>query len=80
MVIEFKLLKVVPANNEDDDTFAELDMLLTSGRMSSAIGWVVGCGEDLECHREEILSFADMLKGTFSGRMKKNWATILLLS
>ena len=40
MVIEFKRPKAVPANNEDDDAFAKLDMLLTSGRMSSirAIG------------------------------------------
>ena len=66
---------VAPQSDVDDEAFAELDDILSSGNVSSAIGWAIRTGEGLEGKkREEILSFSRKLKGLFTGRVCKNWA------
>ena len=80
VVVEFKSPSVAPENDEEEDAFSDLDALVASGLMSSAIGWAISVGENLKQHREEMLSFSDTLKGSFGGRMRKNWATILFFN
>ena len=77
VVVEFKSPSVVPENDGEEDVLCDLDALVASGHMSSAIRWAISVEENLKQHREEMHSFSDTLKGSFGGRMQKNWATIL---
>jgi len=68
---------VAPELDYEEDAFAELEDLLSSGSTSSTIGWAIKVGENLDEKREEIRSFEEKLKGIFSGRHCKNWGILL---
>ena len=77
VLIDFILPAIAPETDEEEVAFGELEELLASGEVSSAIGWAVSVGKNLEKARGHISSLASQLRGTFSGRLCKNWATLL---
>ena len=77
IVVELELPTVAPELDYEQDAFAELKDLLSSGTTSSTIGWAIKVGENLDEKREEIGSFVEKLKGIFSSRHCKNWGILL---
>ena len=77
MIISFKAPSVCPTTDIEEDAFVELDSIISSGQLSSAIGWAIRCGDNLAERRKDILKHCKRLKGAFCGRDLKNWATLL---
>ena len=73
----FESPSVAPTTDEEEEAFMELDSIISSGELSSAIGWAIGCGSHLAQKKSDILNMCHKLKGTFSGRVLKNWGTVL---
>lgn len=76
MIVSFKTPSVAPTTEVEEDAFMELDSIISSGKLSSAIGWAIRCGENLAEHKKDILKYCKRLKGAFNGRDLKNWATL----
>ena len=76
IMVDFSLPAVGPQTDHEDEAFAELEELLSSGCVSKAIGWAIRTGKELEGKRE-ITYFSQKFKGVFSGRICKNWAMLL---
>ena len=78
VLIEFNQPAVYPQSLAEEEAFAELEDLVASGRVSSAVGWAIGVGKDLEMKRDVINSLCSKIKGIFSGHCCcKNWAMLL---
>lgn len=77
MIVSFKTPSVAPTTEIEEDAFIELDSIISSGKLSSAIGWAICCGENLAELKKDILKYCKRLKGAFSGRDLKNWATLM---
>ena len=71
----FNLPTVAPATDEEEEAFAELDDLLLSGELSSAIGWAIAQGKLLLSNRDEIRELKKMTQ--LHGRSSQNWAILL---
>ena len=61
---------VAPSTEIEEDAFMELDSIISSGKLTSAIR----CGENLAEHKKDILKDC---KAAFSERDLKNWATLM---
>ena len=77
IVVDFKLPTVGADDEDEEDAFAVIEDLCSSSAVSSAIGWAVSVGKNLNHKREDIRGFSEMVKGQFTGRMGKNWGTLL---
>ena len=76
-MVPFELPSVAPSTAEEEEAFMELDSITASGELSSAIGWAIFCGNNLAQKKSDILEMCYKLKGAFSGRVLKNWGTLL---
>lgn len=77
VLVPFECPSVCPASDEEEEAFMELDSIISSGELSSSIAWAIGCGNRLSHDKDEIREFCSKLKGSFSGRVLKNWGTLL---
>ena len=68
----FHAPSVAPVTDEEEYAFMELESIISSGELSSAIGWAIGCGSQLADRKGDILEMCH-----FSGRVLKNWGTVL---
>ena len=68
---------VAPDDIDEEDAFAVIENLCSSSAVSSAIGWAVGVGKSIGEKREDIQCFTERVKSHFTGRMAKNWGTLL---
>lgn len=75
--MKFNPPSVAPSTDEEEEAFMELESIIASGQLSSAIGWAIRCGENLAQRKRDLLNLGKKLKGAFSGRVLKNWATLL---
>ena len=75
-MIHFKRPSVSPVDEEEEKVFAELEQLLSSGMMSSMIGWAICQGTAVAAPegREEVVAIMEGLRGLHQGRALKNWA------
>ena len=74
-VVCFSLPTVAPSTDEEEAAFAEIEDLLFSGELSSAIGWAISVGKQLSCCREEIRELKKLTQ--LQGRSSQNWAILL---
>ena len=77
ITVDFNLPTVEPNTEEEEEEFEELDNLLASGSVSSAIGWAVRAGAKLEMRKDELKAFAYKSKTFFTGRSCKNWRMLI---
>ena len=78
-MIHFKRPSVSPVDEEEEKVFAELEQLLSSGMMSSMIGWAICQGTAVAAPegREEVVAIMEGLRGLHQGRALKNWGLLL---
>ena len=53
-MVDFKLPAISPQSDSDEEAFTELEEIISPGTVSSAIGWAIETGQQLQEHREEI--------------------------
>ena len=77
-MIHFKHPSVGPVDEEVEKVFAELEQLLSSGMMSSMIGWAICQGTVVAAPegREEVVAIMEGLHGLHQGRAL-NWGLLL---
>ena len=77
-VIPFKGPSIGPVS-EEEDVFAELEDVVSSGVMSSMIGWAIHQGKAVAAPegRDEIVAIKECLRGTYQGRSLQNWGLLL---
>ena len=70
---------IAPVNKDEEDSFADLECLISGGTMSSAIGWVIQQGKSVASQegRMEILAIKEKLRGLYHGRSLHNWSILL---
>ena len=78
-VINFKLPPVAPVTCEEEEVFIELEQLISSGTLSSSIGWAIAQGKALlsQQGRDEVLEIKEKLRGIYHGRSLQNWALLM---
>ena len=78
-VIPFKEPQIGPVSEDEDDTFAEFESLLSSGVLSSMVGWAIQQGKTVATTdgKEEVLELKESIRGIFQGRNCQNWALLL---
>ena len=79
VVIPFKQPMVGPVDDEEEEVFAELEQLLSSGVMSSMIGWAICQGTAVAAPdgKKEVAAIKEGLRGLHQGRTLKNWGLLL---
>ena len=75
-VIPFKEPQIGPVSEDEDDTFAEFESFLSSGVLSSMVGWAIQQGKTVATTdgKEEVLELKESIRGIFQGQ---NWALLL---
>ena len=78
-MIPFKEPSIGPSNEDKQDTFTEFECLISSGVMSSMVGWAIQQGKAVTDQegRDEVVAIKDTLRGVYSGRSCQNWALLL---
>ena len=51
-IVPFRNPPIAPTDDEEQDSFDQLDDLLTDGDLSSACGWVIKVGSHLDSRQE----------------------------
>ena len=69
MVLPFKTPSVVPITDKKEDAFMEVDHIIASGELSSAIGWGIGCSTHLTDLKRDMLDVPKGEGGFHCGRV-----------
>ena len=75
-MIPFKKPSIAPNNDEEQDSFDELDEMLLNGDLSSTCGWAIQVKTVLE-DREHFKLIKKGLR-SFEGRSVLNWTYLLM--
>ena len=73
----FLLPTVAPESEEEFDAYDALDTLLSSGAVSSAMGWAIAQGEELVNNLPLLREIKCSLRGKFKGRSIPNRSKLL---
>ena len=78
-VIQFKEPAIAPCNDNEEDTFTEFEELISSGKMSTMVGWAISLGKAVSstAGKKEVVEIKEMLRGTYNGRNLQNWSLLL---
>ena len=78
-VIQFREPTIGPANEEKEETFTEFEDIISTGTMSSIVGWSILQRKAVVSAegKEKVLDIKEKLLGVFQGRNLQNWALLL---
>ena len=69
-----------PESEEEEDAFDELEDLVSTNRLSAAVGWAIQLRKEVLLNGDQIRELKRELYGSFRGRSAMNWAILLFFA
>ena len=69
-----------PESEEEEDAFDELKDLVSTNRLSAAVGWAIQLRKEVLLNGDQIRELKRELYGSFRGRSAMNWAILLFFA
>ena len=79
-MIPFEQPTICPESDEEEDAFDELEDLVSSNRLSAAVGWAIQLRKEVLLNGDRIRGLKRELYGSFQGRSAMNWALLLFIA
>ena len=79
-VIPFEQPPVCQESEEEEDAFDELEDLVSTNRLSAAVGWAIQLRKEVLLNGDRIRELKRELYGSFCGRSAINWAILLFFA
>ena len=79
-MIPFEQPTECPESDEEEDAFDELEGLVSSNRLSAAVGWAIQLRREVLLNGDRIRGLKRELYGSFQGRSAMNWALLLFVA